>query len=365
MNPMTMAKRTVRAGVRRGLAIGPLRRLVEGELQRRGTPSALATGPSGVFVDRNGVAHQLDPALRDRLKPNWRTMSGTVQPGTPPSVETLQARVRKATKSVAELERILMGTTGTAVTGRILEVGCYDGSAAFELSKRAGTTVIASDLARYYATQRPGASEAAAIAAEEASLANLREAARQAAGRPEGSVTFVEDDITTSTLEPGTFDLIVSFEVLEHVADPPGAFAAMARLLRPGGLGYHDYNPFFSQIGGHSLVTLDFPWGHARLDAQDVERYLREVRPAEAEQDLRFYRESLNRMTQADLRDAVAGAGLELVAMIPWYQRSLLPEAGPEVLAEVRATYPRATLEDLLATFIAVVVRKPAGPEKP
>jgi len=359
VNPVSVAKRSVRAGIRGGLAIGPIRRVIEGELARRVKAPAIATGPHGTFTDRHGVAHPLDPGLRDRLKPNWRVMCDPVQAAAPPSDETLRGRIRKAAKSVAELERLLAHTTGGSVTGRILEVGCYDGSAAFELSKRPGTSVVASDLARYYVVQQPGTTEDDAIRAEEASLASLRDRARRLAGRPEGSVTFVEDDITTSTLEPGTFDLIVSFEVLEHVADPPGAFAAMARLLRAGGVAYHDYNPFFSQIGGHSLATLDFPWGHARLDDGDVERYLHEVRPAEAEQDLRFYRDSLNRMTQADLRDAIAAAGLETVAIIPWHQRSLVAEATPQVLADARATYPRATLEDLLGTFVAVIVRKP------
>lgn len=76
-------------------------------------------------------------------------------------------------------------------------------------------------------------------------------------------------------------------------------------------------------------MTLDLPWGHARFDADDVERYLREVRPTEAEQALRFYHDSLGRMTLADLRYASAAAGLESVAIIPWYQRSLVSDASP------------------------------------
>ena len=52
-------------------------------------------------------------------------------------------------------------------------------------------------------------------------------------------------------------------------------------------------------------------------------------------------------MTQADLRDAIAGAGLETLAIIPWNQRSLLAEATPTVLAEVRRTYPRANARGL------------------
>ena len=360
----TFVKRLVRSAVRRGLAVPAVRRLVEGELARtaRAATAAPTLPPLPSFTDRHGVTHPLDATLRDRLKPEWRSMCDPDASTAVVPDETLRWRVRKAAKGVTELERVLAVTAGTRLTGRILEVGCYDGSAAFEMSRRAGTQVIASDLARYYVVQRPGQPADEAIAAEETALAVLRERARGAAGVPPGAVTFMEDDITASTLEPGSFDLIVSFEVLEHVQRPRDAFAAMARLLRPGGVMYHDYNPFFSSIGGHSLATLDLPWGHARLDDADVERYLADIRPAEAEQALRFYRESLNRMTQADLRSEIAAAGLELVAVIPWYQRALLGEASPQVLAEMRRNYPQATIDDLLATFVAVVARRPVSP---
>jgi SAM-dependent methyltransferase len=342
--------------------VPPVRRIVEAELKRSATATAgSAPAPLPDFIDRTGVTHHLDPALRDRLKPNWRLMCDPVTASAPPDDEALRDRLRKAAKAVAELDRVLGTTLGSGIGGRILEIGCYDGSTAFELSARPGTSVVASDLARYYVVQRPGRLEVDAIAAEEDVLARLRERVRVLADRPPGSVTFVEDDIVASTLEPGTFDLIVSFEVLEHLQRPDDAFAAMAGLLRPGGVMYHDYNPFFSQIGGHSLATLDLPWGHARLDPSDVERYLAEIRPTEAEYALRFYRESLNRMTLADLRAAISGAGLELVALLPWYQRKLLDTASPELLAEVRANHPGVTIDDLLATFVVVVARKPDG----
>ena len=176
--------------------------------------------------------------------------------------------------------------------------------------------MVASDLARYYVVQRPGATVDPDLSQQQELLARIRERAAVAAGVAPALVDFVEDDISRSTLETASFDAIVSFEMLEHVRDPAAAFAEMARLVRPGGIVYHDYNPFFSSKGGHSLCTLAFPWGHARLDAADFERYLRELRPTEVDQALRFYRESLNRMTLADLRAAVAAAGLELLALI-------------------------------------------------
>jgi SAM-dependent methyltransferase len=362
VNLLAITKRSVRGIVRGGLAIGPVRRVVEAEL-KRSTVSGTTSSPPPlpVFTDRHGVTHRLDPTLRDRLKPNWRLMCDPATASAPPSDGALRDRLRKASKTALEVERVLGTTLGGPVRGRILEIGCYDGSTAFELSRRPDTSVVASDLARYYVVQRPGQLEADVIAAEEGVLARLRERVRILAGRPPEAVTFVEDDITTSTLEPASFDLVVSFEVLEHLQRPDDAFAAMARVLRPGGVMYHDYNPFFSSIGGHSLATLDVPWGHARFDDRDVERYLAEIRPTEAEHALRFYRESLNRMTQADLRAAISGAGLELVALLPWYQRRLLDEAGPTVLAEVRANHPGVTIEDLLATFVVVVARKPAA----
>ncbi len=135
----------------------------------------------------------------------------------------------------------------------------------------------------------------------------------------------------------------------------------MRRLLRPGGLAYHVYNPFLSVSGGHSLCTLDFPWGHGRLDRADFERYLVERRPDDADQALRFYLENLNRMTMADLRSGIESAGLDLVALLPWLDRSLLASFEPDYLQQVQRAYPSAVLSDLLATFVTVVARRPAG----
>jgi len=71
-----------------------------------------------------------------------------------------------------------------------------------------------------------------------------------------------------SALETASFDAIVSFEMLEHVQQPAAAFAEMARLVRPGGIVYHDYNPFFSSKGGHSLCTLAFQHPHTQFTRQ-------------------------------------------------------------------------------------------------
>jgi SAM-dependent methyltransferase len=317
------------------------------------------TVPRRDFIDRHGVRHPLDPALRSRLKPSWRTMVDPVAAQVPPTDEALAERSRTAAASVAEANTLVATVTGSPLGGRVLEVGCYDGAAAFQLA-RLGASVVASDLARYYVIQRPGEPTADDVELQQERLTDLRERVRVIAGASIDSVDFVEDDVTASALPAGTFDGIISFEVLEHVASPEATFSAIHRLLKPGGVAFHDYNPFFSLIGGHSLCTLDFEWGHARLDAADFERYLIEIRPSEVGPALRFFRECLNRMTLPDLRGAIAGAGLEVLAVIPWFDRSLIPDVSPQALDEIRRNYPTATVEDLLATFVAVVVRKPA-----
>ena len=70
----------------------------------------------------------------------------------------------------------------------------------------------------------------------------------------------------------------------------------MFRILKPGGYSFHEYNPFFSFNGGHSLCTLDFMWGHVRLSSIDFPKYLKQFRPFEYDLAMRFYKENLNRM---------------------------------------------------------------------
>ncbi|MEA2619302.1 MAG: hypothetical protein QOC97_75 [Chloroflexota bacterium] len=352
-------KRPVRGLVRFGLRQPRLRSLVESELKPARTviePDPALVGRT--FVDRLGVEHPLDPTLHERLKPGWRTMLDPVAASRPPTDGALRDRARKARRDVAEASAVVAAATGAPLGGRILEIGCYDGAAAYQLADRGGS-VVASDMARYYVVQQPGEASDGGIALQQAALASLRERAGQAAGALPAAVEFIEDDITASALDAGSFDAIVSFEVLEHLAKPEAAFAAMYRLLRPGGVAYHEYNPFFSLIGGHSLCTLDFAWGHARLDRADVERYLREFRPDAVVQTLRFFDQSLNRMTLAGLRSMIWASGLEPLAVVPWSDRSLVARLTPDVLAEVRRTHPTASAEDLLATFVAVVVRRP------
>ncbi len=156
----------------------------------------------------------------------------------------------------------------------------------------------------------------------------------------------------------GSFDAIVSFEMLEHVQRHGLPSPRWPASCGPAASCTTTTTPSSARRAGTRLCTLAFPWGHARLDAADFERYVRELRPTELDQALRFYRESLNRMTLADLRAAVVGAGLELLALsrgsngVSWQASIPRPPRGA-------APLPDRGLDDLLATFVAVVARRP------
>ena len=197
------------------------------------------------------------------------------------------------------------------------------------------------------------------IAKKNRELEEKRNGYRRTAGEAIGKkVVFREDDICSPGVPSESVDVIFSWEVMEHVGDPAAAFNEMYRMLRPGGFVFHEYNPFFSINGGHSLCTLDFLWGHARLTAADFERYLDEVRPAEKGLALAFYHNNLNRMTLSDLQRHVADAGFTPLSVLPWSKRKHLELVTKDVLRQCVDVYPPATLADLISPVVWVLLQK-------
>ena len=320
----------------------------------------------GVFTDSRGNSFELLSGLRDWLKPGWRTMFGD------PDVErhiTPQVQDESAVAARCSVEQALnfLKTLGFTVKGKkILEIGCFDGTRSFALTSLGAGAVTATDIPEYYLNQK----EKTCFSPEEVEEGRKEQLRRFYSGaevfeRVHGlsgllePVTFQEDDICDSKLPTGEYDAVFSWEVLEHVRRPAALFQNVARILRPGAAAFHEYNPFFSITGGHSLCTLDFLWGHACLSTEDFHSYLRKFRPGEEEVAMRFFTRNLNRMSYADLRRYVREAGLELVAFLPWYNRNDEKRMSRDVLAHVQALYPTVTAEDLLARNVWVVLSKP------
>jgi SAM-dependent methyltransferase len=230
-----------------------------------------------------------------------------------------------------------------AIKGKsCLEIGCYDGARGAVLLERGAAEVTATDIVDY-----PG-------------LAGLRQAMSGLRLEPalRKRLIFAEDDITASALPSETFDAVFSWQVLEHVMDARKAFSNMYRLLKPGGVAFHEYNPFFSLSGGHSPCTLDFLWGHVLLDESDFGRYLQQFRPREVNMAHDFFTKSLNRMTLSDLKGLIRESGLRDVAVVPWPRESHLELLAPDTVSLLMAKYPTLGIVDLISPVAWVLAQK-------
>jgi 2-polyprenyl-3-methyl-5-hydroxy-6-metoxy-1,4-benzoquinol methylase len=321
----------------------------------------------GAFRDKNGNVFYLIEGVRDAITPEWRKelkisgMKRYIQ-----GRADIKVAVKNASLSVRKTVDFLKCFGFEIKDKVVLEIGCYNGARTYALAAEGATKVTGSDISRYHIIE--GSSISEEVVSEQHSI--LTELRSEVAGCIFGEkimsgpgtnnmVEFVEDDITCSSLPSNHFDLVCSWEVLEHIRKPSEAFKQIYRILKPGCLAFHEYNPFFALNGGHGPCTLDFFWGHAVLGEEDFERYVREFRPDEFGRALNYYRRSLNRMTLTDLKRYGEESGLETLAIIPWSERSHLELLTPKILKHAQQITPSVTAEDLISPFVWVVYKKP------
>ncbi len=334
-------------GVRRGL-----RRLLNRfgyDVVRRGPATPGGFPELDEFVDAQGHRHRRLQGFREHVVPHWRGMFAE------PLASVSPEEIRAAREGVRRTDEFLQ-LHGTGIAGRdVLEIGCHAGAHAFAMQALGARRVCATDVCEYGARQakhRTAAEQAAWLETLRASAARHFEQAEPS------RVAFSFVDASAMTFRDA-FDLVVSWETLEHLTDPQRALACMFRALRPGGHCFHEYNPFFCFSGGHSLATLDFPYAHVLLSSADFERYVRTYRPDELEIASAFFEHSLNRMTLADLASACEEAGFETSALVPWVGRDRLHWLSADALARAKQRYPGLTALDLLADSVWVLLRKP------
>lgn len=298
-----------------------------------------------VFRDGLGEVHDLVAGHRDELKPGWSKMLDD-RPSSPSDAEVasemagVSSRLKLAT-------RMLAAFGGRIDVDDALVVGCGDAVEPMFVASAGARSVVGTDLA---------------LTGDGERLCRIGERflAQNGQNIPKPRVLEMRaDNIACSNLPDQSFDLVCSWRTLEHIGDPRVAFAEMFRVLRPGGYAYHEYNPFFAIDGGHSLVTLDIPWGHVRFDRSNIERYLQQFRPNETERALRYYDESLNRMTIADLDGFATSAGFEVLAVIPRTRTEDLIRVDAKLLDAAQQNYPSITLNDLISRIVRVVLRRP------
>lgn len=105
----------------------------------------------------------------------------------------------------------------------------------------------------------------------------------------------------------GLFDVVLSANVLEHVAEPLKALRESVRVVRPGGFVYMTFDPVWTaDSGSHFFHFVDEPWAHLLSDT-DVfcRRMALAGAPTSAVEDFRY---TLNRLPASFYRDQIPAA---------------------------------------------------------
>jgi SAM-dependent methyltransferase len=237
-----------------------------------------------------------------------------------------------------------LNAAGLAVPGaRILEIGAGTGNLTFALAASGADAIgIDASLGSYPTLER--------------------DRVRAALLPDDPSTRLHAADAAQLPFEDESFDAVVSVSVVEHLVDLDAVLVETSRVLRPGGIACHGPHPWYCATGGHALCSLDAPWGHVRLTEGEFERYVAELRPYEAADAVRSYREDFQqpRRTFAGLREAVALAGFELVAWEPARRDPPhIPILKGALLADCERRAPEATTDDLLRGALTFTARKP------
>jgi len=298
------------------------------------------------------------PGLRDALKPGWASMLGEQ---SRPAPRVTELSIRNEVAVLDRMHRILSATGWREKDATVVEIGPHLGQRAAALGLR-GHRVIGIDNPAYYLAGAQSSNREEALTETRRWLESIREDVIRDTcllGDVDSlDVEFRHEDFLETALPSEVADLVVSWEVLEHIVDVDAMFSQIRRLLRPGGFSFHEYNPFFCLTGGHSLGTTDIPWGHARLCLDDFESYVRARRPDEADQDVDFLSTALNRVTISGMERAAQGAGLEVLATVQVPTLTDLRFMDKETLAQVRASHGDVRLEDLLVRTVWCVARR-------
>ncbi len=174
------------------------------------------------------------------------------------------------------------------------------------------------------------------------------------------NVNFVYGDISNSNHNiEYKFDLIYSNSVLEHIKDIKGAFFQMHNLLKNDGIIFHNYNPFFSVNGGHSLGIGDAPFMHLRLNFNDYIDYIKLNRKYESEIATKWLNHSMNKeISQQRLKKIIHETGFEIIFFQSNNYNKFNFDINKQILNECIQNYNFLTLDDLLGSNVTIIAKK-------
>lgn len=305
------------------------------------------------FVTSNGTTIPIIEGFRERIKPNWKSAFKPFE-----FSEMTLEKANKLKKDI-QLASVFLGAHGVTIKDKdILDVGCYLGTQCIGAIEQGARSATGIDIPEYYVNQStdPDVNASQVLSERRSQLINLH--------KDLDSSKIAFEDLSVFEMEyENQFDIIYSWETFEHITNPKEALIRIKKALKPGGVSFNLYNPFFCFSGGHSMCTLDFPFAHTLLSPDDFKSYVTQVKPSEVPENYvelccNFFTKNLNRMTQTDLRNYIDEAGLTLLDFISVPELNLLNYIDNNLLTGVKRLYENATLNDLLCSYVYFIVKK-------
>ncbi len=207
----------------------------------------------------------------------------------------------RSAKVIATLEK-----AGVALRGRALDCGCGGGGMPLSLAEHMDESIGIDPFNRF--------GDAGVKLGHERGMCNLR---------------FLQADGMALPFTSGSFDLVLSHAVIEHVPDPDLYLRECRRVLAPGGRMYLSTAPYLSTGGAHLprlLVPVPLHWVVGRTIAFRTLRWLAKTAPwtlKEPAYENSFIRDARNGIVKHDdllekvrverLRGQIAKAGFRVV----------------------------------------------------
>jgi SAM-dependent methyltransferase len=187
---------------------------------------------------------------------------------------------------------------------------------------------------------------------------NMVESSRQyAAQLGEQQVEFLQCGDLTVPLPDASFDIVVSYDVLEHVKDPRASVAEIWRVLRPGGYAYVVFPVYFGAASHHLDYVVRFPALHLLFSPQTLVRAVNSVlaerpefgtaqqpEPQASFDDRRFVLPTLNGLSgdhlprlfqRFEVLDLTRHALLRRYPVVGWFSRAIVASPVPARLRDV------------------------------